>query len=104
MNLRRINISDAAVADILEQADWYESKADYKLAERWENAVTAAMLRIAKAPGSGQLCFFRNSELRDVRRTFVTGFPKHLIFYRFTEEELLVLRIVHGARDLEKLF
>jgi len=29
---------------------------------------------------------------------------KHLLFYRIRGAEVLVLRIVHGARDLEKLF
>lgn len=100
----RIILSDAAVADILEQADWYESQADYKLAERWENAVTATLLRILKGTRLGQLCHFKSEELRDVRRAFVRGFSKHLVFYRFRDTELFILRIVHGARDLESLF
>jgi plasmid stabilization system protein ParE len=75
MKKRRITISDAAVADILEQADWYESQADHELAERWENAVTAALLRILTSPRSGPLCRFNSKELNDVRRAFVKGFP-----------------------------
>jgi toxin ParE1/3/4 len=90
--------------NILEQADWYESQADHELAERWENAVTAALLRILTAPRSGQLCRFNSKELDDVRRAFVKGFPKHLVFYRFHNMELFILRVVHGARDLESLF
>jgi toxin ParE1/3/4 len=101
---QRIVLSDAAVSDILEQADWYESQADHRLAERWEKAVTATFLRIAKAPRAGPLCRFKADELLDVRRTLVTGFPKHLIFYRFRDKELFILRVVHGARDLEGLF
>jgi plasmid stabilization system protein ParE len=34
----------------------------------------------------------------------IPKFPKHLLFYRFAEEEVFVLRVVHGARDLENLF
>jgi len=30
-------------------------------------------------------------------------FSKHLLFYRRDEEEILILRVVHGARDLERL-
>jgi hypothetical protein len=30
--------------------------------------------------------------------------PKHLLFYRFDDDEVFVLRVVHGARDLERLF
>ena|SRR5438876_940207 len=72
------------------------------LAERWEKAVTSAALRIAKNPNGGTPCKFESSELRDLRRTTITGFPKHLIFYRFHEEEIFILRVVHGARDLER--
>jgi len=43
----RITFSDAAIADILEQADWYETQADRNLAQRWQEAVTATLLRIA---------------------------------------------------------
>lgn len=43
-------------------------------------------------------------ELEGVRRTMISGFPKHLLFYRFDEEEVFILRVVHGARDLERLF
>jgi len=42
--------------------------------------------------------------LRDVRRATISGFPKHLLFYRFDDDEVFVLRVVHGARDLERLF
>jgi toxin ParE1/3/4 len=101
---QRIVLSDAAVSDILEQADWYETQADHRLAEHWEKAVTATLLRIIKAPRSGPLCRFKTDELLDVRRTLVTGFPRHLIFYRFRDKELFILRVVHGARDLERLF
>jgi toxin ParE1/3/4 len=49
------------------------------------------------------LCKFKAEELGKVRRVLVTGFPKHLVFYRSHENELLILRVIHGARDLENL-
>jgi len=33
----------------------------------------------------------------------IAGFPRHLIFYRAEEEEIRILRVVHGARDLESV-
>ena len=104
MKSARLALSDAAVVDILEQADWYETQSGVPLAERWGKAVTSAVLRIMKNPNGGTPCTFRSSELRDLRRTTITGFPKHLIFYRLHEGEVFILRVVHGARDLERLF
>ena len=44
---------DAAVADILEQAEWYRGKSGEDLAVRWERRVTAALLRIVRYPSTG---------------------------------------------------
>jgi plasmid stabilization system protein ParE len=99
----RLILSDAAVADIVEQAEWYSTQSGTALAGRWEKAVTSAILRVVSRPSTGALCTFRSSELRNVRRTVIRGFPKHLLFYRFDSGEVFVLRVVHGARDLVRL-
>lgn len=53
MKRAQLVLSDAAVADILEQADWYTAQSGPALAERWEKAVTSAVLRVVKNPGGG---------------------------------------------------
>jgi toxin ParE1/3/4 len=100
----RIVLSELAVADILEQADWYEAQADQRLASRWEQSVTSALLRISRSPKTGALCKFSSEELKGTRRLPVTGFAKHLISYQAQKDRLLILRVIHGARDLENLF
>jgi len=99
----RLVLSDAAVADILEQADWYVAQSGQALAKRWEKAVAAAIRRVLNRPRSGTPCRFQSPELRGVRRTTISGFPKHLLFYKVEKGEILILRVVHGARDLEHL-
>jgi toxin ParE1/3/4 len=100
----RLVFSDAASTDVVEQADWYREQSSAALAKRWEKAVTSVVLRILKNPAAGTRCIFRSTELRDIRRAMIAGFPKHLLFYRFQETEVFILRVVHGARDLENLF
>ena len=104
MKKPRLALSDAAVADILEQADWYVAQSGDALAKQWEEAVTSAILRVVSRPAVGTPCTFQSPELRDVRRTTISGFPKHLLFYRFEGREIHILRVMHGARDLERLF
>lgn len=104
MKRPRIVLGDLAVADILEQAGWYEEQSGSKLARRWENAITSTVLRIVETPRAGSPCRFAAEELRDVRRVPVAGFPRHLVFYQFRGKEIFVLRVIHGARDLESLF
>lgn len=103
MKASRLVVTDLAAADIIEQADWYEAQSGISLAERWGKAVTSAVLKICKNPKAGAPCNFTAPELCDIRRSTITGFPKHLIFYRFAEGELFVMRVLHGARDIEYL-
>jgi len=53
MNRAELRLTGVAVSDIQEQADWYEQRSDRALAKRWENQVTAALIRIQKNPRSG---------------------------------------------------
>jgi plasmid stabilization system protein ParE len=103
MNRVELRLTEVAVSDIQEQADWYERRSGPALARRWENEVTAALIRIEKNPRSGAKCGFSADELQGIRRMPIAGFPRHLIFYRAEASEIRILRVVHGARDLESL-
>ncbi|HEU5452903.1 MAG TPA: type II toxin-antitoxin system RelE/ParE family toxin [Terriglobales bacterium] len=104
MKAARLAFTDAAMADVLEQFDWYTEKAGRIMAERWEASIAATLLKIARRPASGSPCKFKAEELRGTRRVPVSRFPRHLVFYQAQEDEILILRVVHGARDLESLF
>lgn len=104
MSIAQLRLSGAAAVDINEQADWYEEKSNRKLAERWSKAVTSAVLRILKNPHSGAPCRFSPAELHGIRRVPISGFPKHLMFYSVEDHDVLIQRVLHGARDLESLF
>lgn len=71
MKQLRLRLSEAAVNDIVEQAEWYEEQADRQLSKRWEQAVQAALMRIIRSPGSGSMCEFEATELSRVRRSSV---------------------------------
>ena len=47
---------------------------------------------------------FQNSHLIGIRQWRVSGFENYLIFYRPIEDGIEVLRVLHGARDIEGLF
>lgn len=103
MNRAKLRLTEVAVGDIQEQADWYEQRSGHELASEWEEEVTAALIRIEKNPRSGAKCDFSANELQGIRRMAIAGFPRHLIFYRADEQEIRILRVVHGTRDLETL-
>lgn len=89
MKTQRLRLAEAAVADILEQADWYERQSNLELGQRWETAVTKALVSVSANPESGALCRFSATRLAGVRRTNVPRFPKHLVFYQVVTTRLL---------------
>lgn len=58
MKAARLAFTDAAMADVLEQFDWYTEKAGRIMAERWEASIAATLLKIARRPASGSPCKF----------------------------------------------
>jgi hypothetical protein len=51
----RLALSDAAIADILEQSDWYETQADRNLVKRWEDAVSGTLYGSSRSQELGHL-------------------------------------------------
>lgn len=74
------------------------------MALRFYRSAEQAFQLIARRPGIGRRIPYRNSLLAETRMSVMKGFPKHLIFYRISEDETEVIRVIHGARDIENLF
>ena len=66
-----------------------------------ENAETT-LKDLSKLPGSGSPFESDHPDLAHLRYRRVEGFPNYLIFYVEHTDAIEVLRILHGARDLEK--
>jgi len=98
-----VEFFDAATASILDQADYFASVANPALSQRWLAAVDSTVIPLRRFPNIGRPCFFRHPELQDVRRIGVDSFRNYLLFYRYVKaaELILIIDVVHGARDLE---
>jgi len=70
-------------------------------ARRFLVAAEREFSRIAEAPAIGSPFQSENPKLRSLRSRRVRGFHNYLVFYRFTDTEVEVVRVLHGARDLE---
>ena len=54
-------------------------------------------------PEMGMAYPARSSKLRDLRILPVKGFKKYLVFYRVTPPSIIVVRVLHSARDIDKI-
>jgi toxin ParE1/3/4 len=67
-------------------------------------AIQKTVRAVVTMPGIGAPCTLRHSDLKGIRRIPVTNFENWLVFYRDTPEHLDVIRVLHGARDIEAIF
>jgi toxin ParE1/3/4 len=67
-------------------------------AARWIDRLERECQNLADMPGMGR----RREELAPGLRGFPVG--TYVIFYREVEDGIQILRVVHGARDIESLF
>jgi toxin ParE1/3/4 len=90
------------IQDLMEIST-YISYDNLDAGDRFLYAAEATFQRIAKNPGVGRLCNFKDPSVAQMRQYPVKGFKNYLVLYELTETTIDVIRVVHGARDLEQL-
>lgn len=98
--MRRLRARPAATADVEESAFFYALEAGPELGERFRQAVERTYAWILENPHSGSPRSRINPRLEGLRMRPVSGFEQHLVFYLPSEEEVEVVRVLHGARDI----
>jgi toxin ParE1/3/4 len=73
-------------------------------ADRVFDAVAQTFDLIRDQPDCGVVYRTRNSKLQGIRMLPVSEFPQYLVFYRVEGETVRILYVVHGARNLTRLF
>jgi toxin ParE1/3/4 len=96
---RKVSIGRLAAFDLqslsLEIASYNQSAA-----RRFVRSVDRAKSQLADHPFSGMSATCIHPNLAGMRKLTVPGFRNYLIFYRVVQEEVELLRILHGAQDL----
>lgn len=90
--------------DLTEHFVFLAENASLDVARRFLRFTNATFIQLARIPDIGSPCLFPKSRFADVRRWPVHGFERYLIFYRPFENGVEVLRVLHGSRDLPRLF
>lgn len=101
--MRRSVILPEADKDI-DDSFLYIARDSLDSAIRFLVAVRADARQLAQMPGMGARREFARADLKGVRFWPVSGFRNFLIFYRPIEDGIEVLRVIHGARNIERQF
>jgi len=86
-----LRLTTAAERDMREARGWYEKEAP-PVAPRLREEIRATFQRIAERPRLYPIMH------HNVRRAVVHRFP-YAVFYRIEDDAILVVAIVHSARD-----
>ena len=90
--------------DLMEQVSYPADRATAEVAERYFTAVDQTCARLAKQPRSGTRYDSGVARLEGMRRVPVSGFTAYLLFYVSRAGGIDVVRVLHGAQDIEHLF
>jgi toxin ParE1/3/4 len=90
--------------DLLDQFLYLADQATVAVAERYFAAVDRTCARLAEQPFSGTPHDSGVARLEGMRRVPVSGFGTCLVFYMPRASGIEVVRVLHGARDIERLF
>jgi toxin ParE1/3/4 len=95
--MARLTITESARADLQEIRD-YIANDNPAAARRLVERLRAQARKLAQTPGIGR----RREDLRYDLFSFPVG--RHVLFYRSQPGGIVLVRVIHGARDLPALF
>jgi toxin ParE1/3/4 len=93
----KYRLSTAAQTD-LDDCWLYIARDNPQAADRFLDALEEKFSMLATHPGLGRKC----DELRPGLQRFPVG--THVIFYRLRTKHIEIVRVLHGARDIEAVF
>ena len=104
MNVPRIEKRTPAFQDLRRHALYLTVDAGTAVATRFLESTENAFVGLAKMPHMGRVRRFPNVEVGELRSRAIPDFERYLIFYRTLPNGIEVIRVIHGMRDLERIF
>lgn len=101
--LTRVLVITPAADRDLEEIAVFLGRDSMSAADRFVDAAHRAFQHILDMPMLGSKVLAYDPVLTDLRRGRIARFPNHLIFYRIIDESIEIVRILHGARDIDRL-
>lgn len=101
--MARYLLSPAADRDLDDHAAYLAQEASLETALRFYDAATTTFEKLARMPGIGERWVSALVRLAEVRVWRVEGFANHLIYYRPAGDGIEIIRVLHGARDLDSI-
>lgn len=96
-------VKNRATQDIRQQANYILVNGNARTAERFLQLAEATFVQLATIPGMGKIVRLVSSRMGEIRQWRIKDFQDYLIFYQIQDDRVEILRVLHGARDLEDI-
>jgi toxin ParE1/3/4 len=98
---RKLIIRNRATQDLRQQANYILNNGNISAAEHFLELAESTFAQILIVPIIGKSVDFVLDSMGEVRQWRIKNFQDYLVFYRVQEEQIEILRVLHGSRDLE---
>ena len=98
-----VRVVTPARCDVVEIAKYLLVR-DPRLAARFWRAVKTTLDRLGKSPDLGELWGSPDERHAGLRVWGIRGFQHYLVFHRYANGEVAVLRILHSSQDATEYF
>jgi toxin ParE1/3/4 len=98
-----IVIREAAARTDLRAIGLYIGQRSPQAARRFIRSAEQTIARLATHPGIGEPYSPEDPAFEGIRLCVVTRFRSYVIVYRATEDRVEILRVLHGARDIDQI-
>lgn len=100
---RTIERSVEARRDLDRLVDYFRTTS-IELAQCFVDCTESTFRFLAENREVGHQCQFTQRELANIRVWPIDRFKNHLVFFRPIETGIEIVRVLHGARDIEAIF
>ncbi len=90
------------IRDLIDLAS-YIAVDNMEMSDRFLAAAEETFKQLAQTPKIGKARSFSHPNLVDIRQQAIKGFKNYLVFYRCIDNDVEILRVLHGKRDIEAI-
>lgn len=91
-----LRLSDPAARDLQAIAEYTQSEWGKKQKESYLNLIKQSFKTLSRSGNIGK----RRDEI--AQGLYSYSIKKHVVFFRETEDEFMIIRVLHGRMDMEK--
>ncbi|WP_017295636.1 type II toxin-antitoxin system RelE/ParE family toxin [Geminocystis herdmanii] len=91
------------VSQYLDDLFQYLVRENKNIALKFFDSSREIIALLAQMPNLGKSCQFAHPKLKGLRQYRVKDFNKFFIFYFYTDNLLIIVRVIQGNRDIETI-